>query len=499
MAKDTIAHGSVLITTNADPMGRGLAGAGRDIDKWGKTAGAKGGKNLSGGIAAGVMAGGPLLAAGLAVAGVGLLAEGFSRLTDEMDKTSKVANTLDMPVENLVGWQHAANLSGVESDALTKSLLFFRKQVEGPLDGALENLMSRYEGTADAGERARILTEAFGRQGAMMAPMFKDGAAGIKSMIDEAKALGITFTKEQGEQVEAANDSITRVKSGMKGMLQTALISIAPVVERIADMGVAFFKFVKPAIDWAIGAWNQYQDLVTLVWEEIAKVAKEAWQWIQETASGLFDWVDELPTAKEVIVMVFRAVGVAAALAWDTIKAGAGAVLIVTGYIVKGFGDVVNAFKEVVSLAENLPDELKPDGMNEFIKAVGEFETAVKGTGDEMIERGKGMAATWGKSAEDFNKWLDKALIKAVKIGKAKVIPDVPDFRTDSLKMSAAIVKGSKEAYSMVVQNQYRELIGEGDTAKKQLKENQKTNKKLDKGNDELGKIAEKLEGLTEF
>lgn len=470
-AGNSIARGNVLISTNADQLHSGLRKAGNDVDKWGKGAGAKAGKGMGGGLIGGLKGAGPLLAAGLAIAGVSKIANEFSELSEEIDKVSKLAVTLDMPTEKLVGWQHAANLSGVESDALADSLLRFRKNTTGDMSAALMKLADDYTATTDAGARAKMLVDAFGKSGAKLSPMFKEGGEGIRKMIQDAKDLGIAFDESTGQQIEAANDAITRTKTSIKGLGQGFLVIMAPMIEGIANFATKFFQLLRPVMDWYGRAWGTIGEIAGLIWDVIVEGAQEVVNWVKEIVSGMDLFSGTMPTIREVIVAVFRAVGIAASLAWDTIKSGAGVISIAAGTIVLGFGKVVEVFKQVVMLAENLPEDLRPAGIDRFIQGVKDFETGVFATGDKMVAWGEGAVMGWGNSAEEFNSWLDKALNKTKEIKKAgDGIGGGEDAPGDVMKLSGALMKGSKEAYSLVVKNQYRELMGE-DTQKKIHKE----------------------------
>lgn len=489
---NAIAKGNVLITTDLDQLNSGLSKAGSKVQKWSKDTGQK----AAGGFAFGGKAMAGALAVSTAFHGVEALANQFGTLTEKIDATSKLSATLDMPTESLVGWQHAAELSNVSSDELSSALLRFRKNSTGPMDQALGGLIGKLEGTKDAGERARILVDAFGKSGARLAPMFKDGAAGIEAMKQEAKDLGITFDKATGLQVEAANDAITKSKAAIKGVFQSTLVSFAPAIETVANFATKLIKGVRPFFDWAGRALDTYYTLWTSVLGAVAEFVSEAYTEIASMGEGLFGWTGELPTIQEVIVGVFRAVGTSAALAWDTIKLGAGIISIVAGNTVTAFGAVVNIFKRIASLAKELPEELRPAGVDRFIEGVEKFETGVFGAGEKLTTWGMDAITNWGAGATKFNVWLDKALVKKEKLADGKDILGGDDGfpKSDKLQLTGALLADSKEAYSLVLKNQFAELMGEGDTNKKILKAGEKGNRLKEKGNKRLDDIAEALE-----
>lgn len=492
MAGNAIAKGNVLITADADQLNPGLKKSSRDIDKWAKDTGQK---TTSSFMAGGKFAVGAL-AVGAAFQGVQALADGFSDLTQKMDATSKLASTLDMPTESLVGWQHAAELSNVSSEELSSALLKFRKSTTGPMDQALAGLTSKLDATKDAGTRAKILVDAFGKSGARLAPMFADGAKGIEAMKEEAARLGITFDAATGKQVEAANDAITRTKAAVKGMFQSTLTSFAPAIEKVAGFATKVIMHTKPIFDWIGRALNTYYTLWTSTLEAVGDFVSSVFSEISSMGSDIFGWTGELPTIQDVIVGVFRAIGVSAAYAWDTIKFGAGVVSLVAGTIIEEFGLVVNVFSKMISMLKDLPDELRPAGLDKFIEGIDKFDKDVVSTGRGLKDWGKGAMGGFGKSAEQFNTWLDKALEKKDKLSDpAKPLTVEDDFKSDTMKLTGALEKSSKEAFSLVVKNQFAEFMGD-DTKKKHLKAAEKGNKLQEKGNKKLDEIAEALEDL---
>lgn len=492
----TIARGSVLITTDADLLHKGMSDAGKDVDKFGKSAGKKGGHGFGGGFAMGLKGALPLMAGMLAFDGVKHAAEAFSELTEEMDKTSKLSESLDFPTERLVGWQHAAELSGVSNDDLTIAFQKLRKTTEGPLEESLLKIADKFEKAEDAGDKARILVDAFGKSGQKLAPMFKDGAKGIEEMVQEAKDLGITFDAKTGQQIEAANDAITKVKSAFKGLGKQFLIFIAPMVEGVANFVTKTVKLLRPTIDWMLRGFRTLEKIGAGMWEAIEKAAQDANQWITQTFSGMFDFMGEMPTIEEVVVGVFRAIGVSAAMAWDVIKLGAGVAAMAASGVIGAFGSVLDGWTAIMSLAKELPEELRPAGIDKHIKDSEELAAKIKGIGEGLGKWGEDAVTGFGKSAEDFNKWLDATLAKTKAVKDEVKKPG--ELKGDDLKFSDAVLKGTKEAYSMVVKNQFGDLMGEG-TDKKQLKEQKKINKGVNKVADGVGKINKKLEDIDEF
>jgi hypothetical protein len=203
-----------------------------------------------------------------------------------------------------------------------------------------------------------------------------------------------------------------------------------------------------------------------------------------------------IPSVGDVIVEVFCAVGIAVSYAWDTIKAGHGVIALVAGVIVEGFGLVVKAFKEVVSLAKELPESLRPAGLDNFI-AGDKVDASISAAVGKMKDWGKNAVVGFGNSAKKFSAWLDNALKKKNKLAEAVPLNDTMSSLTASTpKFAAALAPATKEAYSLILKNQFG-MNGGKDVAKEQLKEVKKANKLNEKKlqeqkklNDLMGKIG---------
>jgi hypothetical protein len=372
--------------------------------------------------------------------------------------------------------------------------------VQGDLDTALAQFADRIKDIEDPGERARLLVENFGKSGVRMGKMFEGGAEGLKKMQDEARELGIAITKEQAEQMGAAGDAVNNAKKAFKGAGQQLLVAIAPGVEKIAAVATSMVKYLKPAFDW-FGRWfTRTFELNVFLFEQVATGVRMVVDGIGEFLGGMFGVVGEMPTIQDAITGVWRAIGTTGAYAWDIIKVGAGAAAIAAATVVDGFSLVVKVFKDVVSLAKELPEDLRPAGLDRFIAGVDKFDAGVKDTAVGLRAWGDKQFANFGKSAADFNRALDEAL-KPKEKGKelGKEMAQGIEEELEPIKLSAAILKGSKEAYSLIVANQMRGLNVRDEPIKNVAKEVKKGNDLAKKGNKDLAKMREKFDEWGDF
>lgn len=476
MAGKTIASGAAVLTAKADGLKRGLDTAERDLRGWGSRV--KG--MFSGGFGAGMLFGG---GAAVAAAGVNALINGaqslyhnFVDVAGQIDKVAKLSRNLGMSTEGLSGLQHAADLSGVSMGDLESSLLRFRKNVDGPLDDALMDFARRYETLGSEQAKAKALTEAFGKSGLKMGTLFENGAVGLQTAMDKAKALGKTFTAAEAAKMEAANDAITNAKAAFKGMFQKILIGLAPVVEKFADFAANVMQWVRPVFDWLMRATDTYAKLWMGTFEAAREVVAGVAEWVGKLGGEMFGFTGELPSIQEVFVGFFRIVGKAGAYTWDVIKFGAGAVALGIGTVIGYLEGLADKFKSVIKgiadAGAAIADALElPDTAARFRKlgaGADRIVSAFKDAGKSMADWGRGAMAGFGKSAEAFDSWLNKLLepkaAAAVADKMGKIIEEAPT--REPLKFSAAIAKGSKEAYSLVMANAFSDKTGRLDVMK---------------------------------
>ncbi len=196
----------------------------------------------------------------MTVAAAAGLAYMVKRQMEAIDVIAKLSDRLGIATEDLVGLQHAASISGVSTEALNKSLdMFVRRLGEmtmgsGEAQRGLEMLgltteelirLSPAEAMGIAADRInRLETQAekaaaayflFGRAGAQLVTMFAVGSEGMREFQREAERLGLTFSRFDAAQIEAANDALTRARATMTGLFRQITIELAPYIEVLAD------------------------------------------------------------------------------------------------------------------------------------------------------------------------------------------------------------------------------------------------------------------------
>lgn len=559
MAYNAIASGSAVLTANADGLKAGLDKASKDVTSWGakvrntlgaelakKGGGAKGlgealGLQLAslaatkGGVFAGVgtvigaSLGGPIGAAiggaiGNAVGAVpGMVGDLVGKITGTLDDVAKqgsMAQALGLTSEQFTGMAGVAKSVGEDTKEFIESLVTMGKLGTDAAAGTEEaskafkslglnandfiklradeqffQIFDALNKTADPLQRTRALMSAFGEDGGkLLLPLLSKSSDELRRM-----AEGFAISGEQMKKAQAAGQAMKGLEAAGTKLWRGVAIAAAPLVEWFANFATRALGWLQPVFDWFGRAWQAVDDvagpILTMIGDAIVGTFREMKAW----AADAFGWVGDLPTIKEVVVAVFRATGISAALAWDTIKAGAGAIAYVAGAIIEQGGAIISTLRAVTDLAKELPD--RPEWLDNIVNDVARADDKVREFGTKLKGWGKGAVEGWGNSAIEFDKWLTDALkpkAAGAEVGKG-VAAGIKDEMA-KVKLAGAVLAGSKEAYSLQIRNQLRgqglEIDG---VAKKGLAEQKKANAKLADGNKNTAKIVEKLDALEAF
>ena len=195
----TVATLAVNVIANTGGFNKGLDKAGSNAKGFGKSVGgASGGMSKMVPIAA---------AAAVALAAVAAVAMKVGEAFDRMDEAAKKARSMGMAAQDLMAFQHAAELGGVSADQMATALQKMQKGIGEGLAGtgmakdAFERMGISMEQIgklpakeqmfeiADAiaaiknpAERAAAATAIFGRAGADMLPVLEGGAAALQAL-----------------------------------------------------------------------------------------------------------------------------------------------------------------------------------------------------------------------------------------------------------------------------------------------------------------------------
>lgn len=199
-------------------------------------------------------------AAAAAAVGLGIM---IKRSIDLADDMSKAAQKIGVTTESLSQLRYAADLAGVSSSALDKSLIRLNRSMseaaitstskaamafkalgvnvenaDGSLrasDDVLNDVSDRLAGMRDGATKTALAMDIFGKSGADLIPLMNGGAKAIAEARAEADLFGQTVEGKAAKQLEQFNDNMSRVSRLFSGVFLQAAQKIAPILEKITN------------------------------------------------------------------------------------------------------------------------------------------------------------------------------------------------------------------------------------------------------------------------
>jgi len=204
--------------------------------------------------------------AGAAAFGAAAIALGVSikKTIDEADNLGKMSQKIGIPIEELSALKHAADLSGVSTEALGKSVGKLSKvmveAVAKPTseaanafkalglsatdsDGKIKSsstvvaeVAGKFENLKDGAGKTAIAMALFGKTGADLIPLLNSGKVGLEGMIKEAAELGIVLDLKTAKAAEAFNDNLTRLGKVWDGLVMKITAEMLPALLQFSQM-----------------------------------------------------------------------------------------------------------------------------------------------------------------------------------------------------------------------------------------------------------------------
>ena len=202
---------------------------------------------------------GLMVAGAAATAAIGSAVGGIVALTSSVashgDVVAKTADKLGIGIDALQEYRYAAERSGVSTSAFDSSLERMTKRISeaaggsGPAanaikelglsagylkaigpDKALAELADALTHVKNPADRVRIAIELFGKEGAGMVNMLKDGSAGLSQLREDAKATGYVLSDDAARNAEAYQDAMLDMQLSIGGVKNIVGSALLPVV-----------------------------------------------------------------------------------------------------------------------------------------------------------------------------------------------------------------------------------------------------------------------------
>lgn len=282
-----------------------------------------------------------------------------SSVNSSLDTLNDFSARTGIGVEALQGYSLAAKLAGVDTEqfgtAVQRLAVNIGKATPGDaLDKSLRQInlsVTELRGLAPeqqfatigeaisqlptAADRAAAAVSVFGKQGAALAPLFREGAAGIDELRDRADRLGIIVDETQINNIASMNDAFDLVNSTIQGIVGQVIGNLAPAVTAVVEEFLTFIESWEGAEgSGGTGIANAITDVLLTGAEVLAAIFDKfvgdfsGFTNILKNVGETFSFVANILTAAaetlRVIFNVFEVIGNSIALALGKVLEGIG-------------------------------------------------------------------------------------------------------------------------------------------------------------------------------
>lgn len=179
---------------------------------------------------------------------------------DYADKLDELSARLDIGTEKLSGWGYAAQLSGVDMDTLAGAIPKLSKEIAAggqlwdvlgiktkdatgklrDVEDILPEVADRFAALQDATLEQALAQQLFGKSGAEMLEFLNRGGAGMQSLEDKARSLGIVIDSETAAKAAEFNDKLGDVGASVNGLALKLSAALLPQMTAAADSFARF-------------------------------------------------------------------------------------------------------------------------------------------------------------------------------------------------------------------------------------------------------------------
>jgi len=235
------------------------------------------------GLAAGAAFAASMLAVEAAVNGARAAVGEFFATASRADQIGDFAKQIGSTAEELTSLRLAATLSDAGTDSLDNALgkleqklgearqgaestsLAFKalgldaNKLAGMTTGeALKEIADGFQQVKSPADQAAIAVDLFGKQGASLINLLKEGRDGIEGFQNEARRLGAVLTNEDAAAFGEFQNAIERLSLAWDGFKNQIFATVAPAVTFLVD---ALTELIG-AVNRALAYWRDFTGLI---------------------------------------------------------------------------------------------------------------------------------------------------------------------------------------------------------------------------------------------
>ena len=170
---------------------------------------------------------------------IGITTDALQELRTVAESSGVTQDELDKSIEKLgKGLAEAAMGLGTAKDGLKTLGLNAQDLIDMGLENALGAIATEVNKLPSPMEKTATATQLFGRSGAPMLNLLREGADGMATMREEARRLGVVINETLIRDAEAAQDELDLLSRVIDANMSSALIKLAPLLVA-ASSGIA--------------------------------------------------------------------------------------------------------------------------------------------------------------------------------------------------------------------------------------------------------------------
>ena len=346
-------------------------------------------------------------------------------VSSSLDSINDLSARTGIGVESLQGYALAAKMAGVDTEAfgvaVQKLAVNIGKATPGDaLDKSLQNInlsVAQLQALAPeqqfsligdaigrlptAAERAAAAVQVFGKQGAALAPLFREGAASIEELQARAERLGIIVSETQINNVADMNDAFDLVSATIQGIIGQVVGNLAPAVTDVTNQ---FLKFVE---EWS-GAQGQggtgIANAITDVLLQGAEIFAGVFDQFVGNFSGFTDAITGAGAVFQFVANAFTSVTESLRMVFNLFETIGNGIMLAIGKLLESVGSWVS--DDLAKFGTDLANEASAamaKNQKEFLEAgANSFQAGLNavglGEGDTAATaRGEGAATAYVK------------------------------------------------------------------------------------------------------
>lgn len=415
-------------------------------------------------------------------------------VSQSLDSFNDLSARTGIGVEQLQGYSLAAKLAGVDTaefgSAVQKLSVNIGKATPGgELDKSLRAInLSVAELRAlspeqqfsligdaigrlpTAADRAAASVAVFGKQGAALAPLFREGAASLEELRARAERLGIIVNEEQLANIGQMNDGFDLVRATVEGIIGQVIGNFAPAVTDITNQFLKFIETFEGTSTQGKGG-RGIANAITDVLLRGAEIFAKVFDSFVGKFSGFTVSLETTAAIFQAVANGFTAVTESLRQVFNLFELIGNGIMLAIGKLLEEVGawvsdDLAQAGAEI---AKGASDELAKN-QREFLEAGSNSFKA----GLDAIGLGEGTSSAAARGSDAAQAYVQKfaAEVEASRQPEVKVADNIADTRERLLAFLADAGEGADEFFQQSVETLevFKAQVEQGSLTAEQIK-----------------------------